>query len=219
MVSVAFYLIGLAALLVALFIVLPVSDPAKAQIMSITGLLITLVVSITSGTVISNSMAGLMIVLADKYQVGDTIRVGDHVGTVEEISLLETKLRTRRGHTMSIPNSYFMARPTVVDQYGVARTGVSVTVPRCAASAEAGRLLVDAAEGYEPGEPSFEPSSLHVELAEVGEDGTTWRVHGTAYERPAQCRADLKRRVIAALADAGIELLALRDLERELIEA
>ena len=54
---------------------------------------------------LGNAFAGLAIQIEKPFRVGHWIRVGDHVGVVEEITWRATKLRTRAGAFVIVPNS------------------------------------------------------------------------------------------------------------------
>ena len=54
---------------------------------------------------LGNAFAGLAIQIEKPFRVGHWIRVGEHVGIVEEITWRATKLRTRAGAFVIVPNS------------------------------------------------------------------------------------------------------------------
>jgi len=57
---------------------------------------------------IPNIMAGIYIVSKKKIKKGQRIKVKDVEGKVIDIELLETKLKTPKGHEIIIPNSFFV---------------------------------------------------------------------------------------------------------------
>lgn len=61
--------------------------------------------SLGSSSFIANSIAGLSMTYRAAFREGDRIRVGDVVGTVEEIKLMVTKVRTPKNEQVIIPNS------------------------------------------------------------------------------------------------------------------
>ena len=54
---------------------------------------------------LGNAIAGLAIQIEKPFRVGHWIRIGEHVGVVEEITWRATKLRTRAGAFVIVPNS------------------------------------------------------------------------------------------------------------------
>jgi small-conductance mechanosensitive channel/CRP-like cAMP-binding protein len=63
---------------------------------------------------LGNAFAGLAIQIEKPFRVGHWIRVGEHVGIVEEITWRATKLRTRAGAFVIVPNSV-MSKEAIVN--------------------------------------------------------------------------------------------------------
>lgn len=61
-----------------------------------------------------NFLAGVMIMLRDKMQIGDVIKTGDIHGKVEFISLRETHIRAFSGELHVLPNSMLFKDPVEV---------------------------------------------------------------------------------------------------------
>jgi small-conductance mechanosensitive channel len=61
--------------------------------------------SLGSSSFIANSIAGLSMTYRAAFREGDRIRVGDVVGTVEEIKLMVTRVRTPKNEYVIMPNS------------------------------------------------------------------------------------------------------------------
>lgn len=57
---------------------------------------------------VPNIVAGIYVAYKKRVKVGDRIKVQDVEGVVKEIELVETKIETRSGHEVVIPNSYFV---------------------------------------------------------------------------------------------------------------
>lgn len=55
-------------------------------------------------TLIRDVLTGLFLILEDSLSVGDVVQIGDITGTVEEIGLRITRLRTLSGALVTIPN-------------------------------------------------------------------------------------------------------------------
>ncbi len=51
-----------------------------------------------------NFIAGILLLLQQPFELGDAIQVGDYAGTVTEINLRDTVIRTFDGRPVSIPN-------------------------------------------------------------------------------------------------------------------
>lgn len=67
------------------------------------------VISIAAGiafqTVLGNMFAGIVILVRDRFRVGDQIRVGDKAGTVVSMGLTGSEIRTFDGRLVLVPNS------------------------------------------------------------------------------------------------------------------
>jgi len=61
--------------------------------------------SLGSSSFIANSIAGLSMTYRAAFREGDRIKVGDVVGTVEDIKLMVTRVRTPKNEQVIIPNS------------------------------------------------------------------------------------------------------------------
>ncbi len=61
-----------------------------------------------------NFLAGVMIMLRDKMQIGDTIKAGDIHGKVEFISLRESHIRAFSGELHVLPNAMLFKNPVEV---------------------------------------------------------------------------------------------------------
>ena len=92
----------LLSLAAALTVVFPSVKPVNA----LGGIgVLSIAAGIAFQTVLGNMFAGLVILARDIFRVGDQIAVGEVAGTVSEINLTSTVLRTFEGRKALIPNS------------------------------------------------------------------------------------------------------------------
>ena len=84
---------------------IPGSDSAVFQGLTI---LAGVMVSLGSNTVVSNMMAGLFVIYRRSTNIGDRIKVGEQIGDVVEIKLMETLIRSVKNEMISIPNSQLL---------------------------------------------------------------------------------------------------------------
>lgn len=66
---------------------------------------LTLAVSLSIQSLLSNVFGGLTLLTTHPFRSGDFVEIGGHSGTVQEISMNYTKLITPDNKTISIPNS------------------------------------------------------------------------------------------------------------------
>jgi small-conductance mechanosensitive channel len=79
--------------------------------------------------IFQNFMAGLLILFRRPFRLGDQIRSGDMEGTVEDINLRATIIKTYSGERVIIPNSDVYSRPVLVrTAYGTRRSSFVVGI-------------------------------------------------------------------------------------------
>lgn len=64
--------------------------------------------------IFKNFLAGILLLLQEPFSLGDQIVVGEYEGTVEEIALRSTQIRTYQGVLVVVPNSVVFASPIKV---------------------------------------------------------------------------------------------------------
>jgi small-conductance mechanosensitive channel len=64
--------------------------------------------------IFKNFLAGVLLLIAEPFQLGDEIIVNGYEGTVETIEIRSTKIRTYQGETVDIPNSLVFTNPVKV---------------------------------------------------------------------------------------------------------
>ena len=77
-------------------------------------------------SLVKDVISGFFILLEDQFGVGDVIRVGEHSGTVEQMSLRATVLRNLEGQVHVIPNGSIQTVTVLTKEW--ARAVVDVTV-------------------------------------------------------------------------------------------
>jgi small-conductance mechanosensitive channel len=68
-----------------------------------------LVLSLGSSGIVSQAMSGLVLMYARALRPGDYVRVGDTEGTVTELGMLATKIRTTKHEEVTLPNAIVVA--------------------------------------------------------------------------------------------------------------
>lgn len=168
------------------------------------------VLSIAAGfafqDILSNLLAGILLIFRQPFIAGDQVIIGDVHGTVEEISVRETRVRTFAGHLVVIPNAdvYSGVIDVQTDQERV-RTDLAVGVGYDSDLGEARRLALATIVGVEGvlAEPAPE-----IELVGFGGSSMDFMVRYWTDSRQASVR-HVKDRVIEAIYvafnEAGIE--------------
>ncbi|MEH3053309.1 MAG: mechanosensitive ion channel family protein [Patulibacter minatonensis] len=133
-------LVGLAAAASELGILDGIANTVLA-----TSAITAIVVGFAARTVLANSLAGIVLTVTQPVRVGDNVRIGDHEGVVEDVTLSATTLRTVLGTTIRVPNEQIAQ--SVVYNDTIDGTGVTpectVLLPYGSAVAEAIDLALD----------------------------------------------------------------------------
>lgn len=88
--------------------------------------LVGVMISLGGASVIGQAFSGLVLMYAKAFRAGDYVRIGDVEGTVMEIRLFATRLRTGMGAEVTLPNSGIMA--ATVQNYSRAIPGTGYVV-------------------------------------------------------------------------------------------
>lgn len=88
-----------------------------------------LIVGFASQQVLSNFMAGLVIALTQPVRIGDRVTYADEEGTVEEIGLTYTFIRTIDRRRLVVPNSKLASDTIINSSIRSRETFAVVTVP------------------------------------------------------------------------------------------
>ena len=110
------------------------------------------IVSIAAGiafqTVLGNMFAGMVILVRDRFRVGDQIKVGEHAGQVVEMGLSSTSMRTFDGRLVLIPNSSLHSEiVTIQTGYEQVRSTIRLDLDESTDLAQACDVALDALNG------------------------------------------------------------------------
>ncbi|HJQ26054.1 MAG TPA: mechanosensitive ion channel family protein [Blastocatellia bacterium] len=135
------------ALLVTMSIVLP-SFHARdlIQILGISGVAI----GFAFRDILQNFLAGILLLLAQPFRLGDEIAVGNYEGVVQEIQGRATLIKTYDGYLVVIPNSAVYTQSVkIFNAYPVRRTAIDVGIGFGDDVDEARRLMLEAISGVD----------------------------------------------------------------------
>lgn len=180
---------------------LPVGEETKGHLLSLLGLLLTAVIAMSSTTLASNAMAGLMLRSMRSFRTGDFVRVGEHFGRVTEIGLFHTEIQTSNRDLTALPNAYFVSNPATVVRHSGTIIETTLSLGYDVTHDRAEELLLEAAgiTGLE------EPFVL---ILELGNFAVTYRIAGFLGEtkRLVSAGTVLRRQVLDTLHHAGVEI-------------
>lgn len=67
--------------------------------------LLGLMISLGASSIVGQAAAGLILTYSRTLKAGEYVRVGDHEGTVSEVGMFNTTIRTGLGEVLTLPNS------------------------------------------------------------------------------------------------------------------
>ncbi len=201
LVKLAIWLIGI---MIALTIVLPGLQPGSV----IAGLGVgTVAIGFAFQDIFENFLAGVLIMLRDKMEIGDTIEVEGIIGKVEHISLRETHIRQLTGELTVCPNSMLFKNPVkIMTEQPVRRWEVAVGVSYDADLDHATEVMRKAISGVEDFAADH-PVDIYV--SGFGASSVDFMVRWWSGSTPRDMfavRDEILRRIKRGLDEAGIEI-------------
>ncbi|MEK6201658.1 MAG: mechanosensitive ion channel family protein [Desulfobulbaceae bacterium] len=189
--------------LVALILVLPVSEGARNRLLGIIGLLISGILAFSSTTVVANLMAGILLRVTKPFRTGDFIRVGDHFGRVSERGLFETEIQSESRELIAIPNTYLVSNPVTTIRSSGTIIATTLSLGYDVHHAQVEPLLLQAAK-----ESGLEEPFVHI--LELGNYAITYRISGFLPEIKwlITARSNLCHSVLDILHGQGIEIMS-----------
>ncbi|EYB68949.1 hypothetical protein DEIPH_ctg012orf0005 [Deinococcus phoenicis] len=119
--------------------------------------------------IFQNLLAGLLLLITRPFHIGDQIISGTTEGTVEDIQMRATVVRTYDNRKVVIPNSdLYTGRVTVNTAFDQRSVSVSLTLPYGVDLEAARQLMVTAAQGVEGLAQNPPPSVVVTDLTSGG---------------------------------------------------
>ena len=157
--------------------------------------------------IFKNFLSGILILIQRPFRIDDQIIIGDYEGTVEQIDIRTTKLRTYGGERVLVPNSEVYTSAIVVKTaYSKRRTDLAVGVDYNTSLPEAKQILqrtIERVEGV------LNKPVPEIDLVGFGDSSIDFVVRYWTKPRQAQVRAAQTAAIIAIkraldAADIGI---------------
>ncbi len=202
-----FMLAATVVVVVLLILVLPVPDGTIASLLTVLGLAVTALITLSSTTIAANLMAGLMIGRVGAFKPGDFIRVfgpnGETFGRVTARGLFHVEIQSEERDLMTVPNSFMITHPVrTVRQDGTIVTcelSLGYDLPH----GKIESLLKRAAESAGLTDP-------YVQIRELGDFSVSYRVCGFLAEVRSllSARSRLRATILDTLHGAGVEIVS-----------
>ncbi|EGE09676.1 mechanosensitive ion channel family protein [Moraxella catarrhalis] len=154
---------------------------------------------------LSNLAAGVLIVIFRPFGRGDLVEIGGKLGTVLDISLVNTRIRTAHNHEIIIPNGDIMTSASInYSSLPNRRVDVEVGIGYNADIREARKVMIGLAEAHPNVLDDPKPTVIVTALADSSVD-LVLRVW-TNNDDWFMTQADLLEQVKYAFDEAGIDI-------------
>jgi len=149
--------------------------------------------------IFKNFLSGILLLIQEPFSIGDQIIISDYEGTVEEIALRATKIRTYQGEIVVMPNSIVFTSPVqVMTAKPRRRTDLAIGVDYNTPLSDAVRVLSNATKSIEDIHPS---PDVEVDIVSFGDSSIDLIVRYWTNSDQASVRR-LKTKVMLALKKA-----------------
>lgn len=179
---------------------------------SVFGLVVTGALAISSQSIISNAMAGLMLRSVASFKPGDFIEVADQMGRVSEQGLFHTEIQTPDRDLITIPNSVMLNQPVRVVRSSGTIVSITLSIGYDVSRHILDDLFIEAGTSVGLVDP-------FVQMLELGDYSITYRVAGFLEDPRTMlaCRSSLRMAIVDKLADAGIEIMSPTYVARRVV--
>ena len=187
----------------ALLFVLPVERNDRDQLIGLVGLVVSALVAYSASGALGDVAAGIALRARSPLGIGDHVRIGEHVGRVVDIGLLDVEIQSRDRELISLPNSFVAANPIIKTRGSGAIISATVSLGYDTHHAVIETLLRDAASrsGLD---------DAFVSVLELGDFSVTYRVAGllTDVDSLITARSNLHRAMLDTLHENDIEIMS-----------
>jgi small-conductance mechanosensitive channel len=198
-------LMGVLVLLacIAVLLAVPVSDDVRTQLIGLLGLLLSVVIALSSTTFMANAMAGFMLRAVRSFRSGDFIQVGGQFGRVTERGLFHIEIQTEDRDLTTLPNLYLVTNPVKVVRYSGTVVSATVSLGYDVPYKQVVSLLTHAATLSDLQDP-------FVQITDLGDFSVTYRIAGflTEVKQLLTVRSNLRAEILMTLHGAGVEIVS-----------
>jgi small conductance mechanosensitive channel len=182
---------------------LPISESMRNQLLTLFGLLLTAVITLSSTTVAANAMAGLMLRFVRNIRSGDFIEIEGKFGRVSERGLFHLEIQTEDRDLITFPNQYLVQHPVKVIRSSGTFISATVSLGYDNSYPDIEKALLAAAEEAGLLDP-------FVRVMELNDFSVTYRVSGLLEEvkQMLSARSHLRECMLDRLHAENIEIVS-----------
>ncbi len=107
-----YQIIKIILIIFAFIFIFPLLPKSNSSVFKGISVFLGVLFSLGSTTLINNMVSGIVITYMRPFNIGDIIKMGEHMGEVIEKSSLVTRLKTSKNEIITIPNSTIMTANT-----------------------------------------------------------------------------------------------------------
>lgn len=201
-------LVYVGIVVLGMVVALPIAFPSLSVAKMLGGLgLLGVAAGFAFQDILSNLLAGILLIFRQPFVTGDQIEVNGLRGTVEGITIRETRLKTFDGRLVVVPNAdVYTNAISVQTHYDAVRSSFATGVAYGTDLAEARRVALDTLAGIDGilDEPAPEAYYTEHGASSVAIDLRYWTAGQQAGIRRVQDQ--VAERIHDAFAEAGIEI-------------
>jgi small-conductance mechanosensitive channel len=205
-----FNIIRVALVLIALVISFPYIPGSDSKAFQGLAILVGVMVSMGSNSVIANALSGMFVIYRRSTNIGDRIKIGEHVGDVVQIKLMETHIKSIKNELISIPNAQLLNSEVInystkIDGRGLllhTTVGIGYEEPQDKIEA----MLVEAANRTRSLLKSPEPFVLWTGLTDYA---INYQINGytTRGSRLPKIKSDLHRNIVDVFNENNVQIM------------
>jgi len=190
-------------LLLAIIVSAPLPESTRANLITLFGIALTATIAISSTTLASNAMAGLMLRIINNFKRGDFIRIDQFLGRVTEQGLFHTEIQNERSDLVTLPNLFVVSTPVTVVRLSGTFISAKVSLGYDLPHDEIEKHLIKAAESAGLVEP-------FIRILELGDFSVLYQVSGRLEDTKKFLggKTALHRAVLDTLHRNGIEIVS-----------
>jgi small conductance mechanosensitive channel len=190
-------------LLLAIIVTAPLPESTRANLITLFGIALTATIAISSTTLASNAMAGLMLRIVNNFQRGDFIRIDQFLGRVTEQGLFHTEIQNERSDLVTLPNLFVVSTPVTVIRPSGTFISANISLGYDLPHDEIEKHLIEAAESAGLLEP-------FIRILELGDFSVLYQVSGRLSDTKNFLggKTALHRAVLDTLHRNGIEIVS-----------
>lgn len=205
-----FFLTKILIIVIALVFAYPYIPGSDSRAFQGLTILAGVMVSLGSNTVVSNMMAGLFVIYRRSTNIGDRIQVGDKIGDVVEIKLMETVIKSIKNEMISVPNAQLLNSEVInfsrkVDGRGIlVHTTVGIGYEEPPKKIKA--MLIEAAHRTQGLKKSPAPFVLWTQLADyaINYEINAFTSRGSSLQK---IRSDLHENIVDVFNENGTQIM------------